>query len=78
MEVRGIETRDGWTFEVQDRPDGAGPTCHICGRKIISLSLTQVALAAGATGPWMVRVEHQAGGGAHLIPAENVANIRLR
>ena len=71
MKILGVETRDGYTYEARGH-------CHICGHQPDYLSLEQLALRPGVPGPWMVRVQHMQGGSPdHLLPAENIAFIRL-
>ncbi len=71
MEIYSIETRDGYRYEQHGH-------CHICGHQPQWITLEQLDLREGVPGPWMVRIQHTQGGTPdHLIPAENVAFIRL-
>ena len=76
MQIRGVETRDGHQYEEHGH-------CHICGSQPQRIFLVQLDLHTHGQpvmpGPWMVQITHASGSQSdHLIPAENIAFIRLK
>ncbi len=72
MQVQGVETRDGDIYEEYGH-------CHICGSQPQRVFVEQLALRDDVPGPWMVRITHASATITdHFLPAETIANIRVR